>query len=406
ASYCTQNSTLLSDTATTLQGSNAAGASSANATTAQMLRSIWIVGGTKTAGLIAPTVAVGAMANNLDYFDPLTNTWTTLTSAQWTGTFTSRIGAAVVGLNGKIYVIGGYGEGASAATALNTNTVQIFDIATTTWSTGATLANVNALGAPVVVGSNIYVVGGTNSANVAAALGAASAQNLQPVNIYNTTANSWSQGTVLVAAQSGVDKCAFTPDGVSIYHIGGRTAAATVAATAANGIYNSLTNAPGIMTFDTTGYTARTGSACVAFKTISGTYTAVSIGGYSVVTATSSGLMGGAGTTALTAVSTVFADVFPFTGGTWGSLSNLPAAQAYSAAVIKDGVIYVFGGNTATVPATAVSNPVATVYTAATLGGSWSSNAFPPGALAPYNAGATIAAMPSARWGHGAVLVQ
>lgn len=404
---CTANSTLLGDAAASLQGNTSTSdASSADATLAKKLRSIWMVGGTKTSGLIAATVAVNAYAADLDYYDPITNTWSTITSGTWTGTFTPKLGAAYAGYNGKIYVVGGYSEGASAATALNSTTTQIYDIATNTWSTGTALANVNALGAPVVIGSKIYVFGGTNSANVAAALGAGAAQNLQPVNIYNTTANSWSQGTALAAANAGVDKCAFSPDGITAYHIGGRSAAATVSATTVNGIYNTVANAPGTLTFNTTGYTARTGSACVTYTPSGGQYTVMSIGGYSAVTGTTSGLVGGAGTTTLTAVATVFTTTTPFTGGSWSSSSNIPASQAFSAAVVKDGIIFVFGGNTASVPATAVSAPVSTVYTAATLGGGWYSNQFPPTGLASYNGSATISSMPTARWGHGAVLVQ
>lgn len=405
--HCTANSTLLGDTATSLQGSTGTGTnSSSNEELTIKLRSIWLVGGTKTSGLIAATVAVGAYAPNLDYYDPITNTWYTITSSSWTGTYSPRLGAAYAGYNGKIYVVGGYGEGASAATALNTSTTQIYDIATNTWSTGTALANVNALAAATVVGTKVYMFGGTNSANVAAALGAGAAQNLQPVNIYSTAAGSWSQGTGLAAANAGVDKCAFSPDGVVAYHIGGRSAAATVAATTVNGIYNTVANAPGTLTFNTTGYTARTGSACAAYTPSGGQYTVMSIGGYSAVTGTTSGLVGGAGTTTLTAVGTVFTTTTPFTGGTWSAGSSLPANQAFSAAVVVDGIIFVFGGNTANVPATAVSSPVSTVYTASTLGGGWYSNQFPPTGLASYNGSATIAAMPTARWGHGAVVVK
>lgn len=84
---------------------------------------------------------------------------------------------AVVALNGKVYVIGGFGPSSQATTA-----VAVFDPASKTWSAAAPLPeaihHVNA----AVVGGRIYVVG---------ALGAGSFGAVGTTEVYDPATNAW-----------------------------------------------------------------------------------------------------------------------------------------------------------------------------------------------------------------------
>ncbi len=401
AIHCTANSTVLGDTAASLQGTTTS-AGNSDATLAKKLRSIWLVGGTRTAGLPAAAVAVGAMAATLDYYDPITNTWASIDSTAWTGTYSPRLGAAYAGYNGKIYVIGGYAEGASVAASLATTTTQIYDIATSTWSTGTALPA--AIGSPAAtqLDGKIYIWSGSSGANASVF----TAGLLH--SIYNIAGNSWSNATVPVAANAGTEMC-MVHDGFNFLKVGGKTAAATVAAIASyiaiDKSTSPFTNTG--LTMIATGMTVRTGASCLYIPATSGSNAKLMlIGGYSTVAANTtplSALVTGTVTTSLVTSNLSQYATDPFTNA-WNSTPNLPAALANGAAVLQGTTMYYMGGNSfnaavaAMSAASASSAPVTSVYAADSSIGFWQ-------AKIP-NTTTSIPAMPTARWGHGAVLVQ
>jgi N-acetylneuraminic acid mutarotase len=399
---CTSNSTLLDDTAKALAPTTASTTTS-DAELTKKLRSIWLVGGTRTAGQPAAAVATGAYATDLDYYDPETNSWGTVAASSWTGTFQPRLGAAYAGYNGKIYVIGGYSEGATVANALRTDTVQIYDVATNTWSTGANLPA--AIGAPAAtqLGGKIYVFSGSSGANASAFTASATHY------VYDIASDSWATAAAPTGAQSGSEMC-MVNDGITLWKVGGKTAAATVAVIASY-IPINITVTPfvnGGVTFGAAGLTVRTAASCLYIPASGSTPARIMlIGGYSAAAANTtplSALTTGTATTTLVTQNLSQYVEYPFTGS-WSSTPNLPQARASGATVLKGSIMYYFGGNSfvaATAGAGNVnwssSSPSQTVYAAQSDVGFWQ-NKIP-------NTTTSIPVMPTARWGHGAVLVQ
>ena len=139
--------------------------------------------------------------NSLAYrYSPATNTYTKLASMpdpmlSW---------ASCSYVNGNIYVIGGYSNGAVPYT-------QIYNIAGNSWSVGASMpfALYGTVREDPVIGNDIYILQGQR------ANGEFSADSY----IYNTATNTWSEGSLGPVAADGV---AGGADNGQIYTFGGR----------------------------------------------------------------------------------------------------------------------------------------------------------------------------------------
>ncbi len=113
------------------------------------LRSLWVVGGQQTT--FNPPTPTVTMASQIDVFDPITETWyPNVTTIPTPVTF-----AGVVGVNGKIYIAGGF-----STTGANQNITQIYDIATNTWSTGGNLVEARSNAELFVIGNYLYLTQG------------------------------------------------------------------------------------------------------------------------------------------------------------------------------------------------------------------------------------------------------
>ncbi|HEX9696249.1 MAG TPA: kelch repeat-containing protein [Actinomycetota bacterium] len=108
-----------------------------------------------------------------------------------------RVGHAMVAVGGKLYVVAGRGPSAN---------VLIFDRAKG-WTTGATMPGPRDHAAAVVVQNKIYVIGGRDSSVS------------RRVDIYDTAADSWSEGPPLPDALSATAAAALD-DGL-IHVVGG-----------------------------------------------------------------------------------------------------------------------------------------------------------------------------------------
>lgn len=388
AANCTTNSTLLADTATSLNPSTTSTASAADEALAKKLRSIWMVGGTKTAGTPAVATAAGAFAGDLDYYDPTTNTWTTITSASWTGTYTPKLAAAVAGYNGKIYVLGGFAEAGA-----NSGTVQIYDIATSVWTAGTALGTNLAVTAHTRVGTKIYMLNGTAAATATTAFAA-----VLTLNIYDISNNAWTTGTNV--SVTGVEGCAAN-DGYSLYKVSGKSAAGTVGVSTTSYQYVNIQSSPTTNLLFGAGATA-TASTAAACVWLPGTGTIppkiLMIGGYTAITGSTGNMTPLLGTTTMTPSANIQSSSFPHSGA-FSTIGTIPAATAYAAAVYTSSGIYFFGGNTSAAAAAAASSaPTNAVYS------SHPTLLFFQ-ATQPLSTTA-IPVMPTARWGHGAVVVQ
>jgi len=127
------------------------------------------------------------------------NTWSRDTSLG----FTPRFTAASCVLDGKIYVIGGNTELASRFT----DTVEIFDPQTHTWSEGVRMPRPRAEHAACELNGRIYVIGGsTGSAPVDTTI------------VFDTQKNKWDSAAPMPTRRSGLTACTL---GGKIYAIGG-----------------------------------------------------------------------------------------------------------------------------------------------------------------------------------------
>ena len=115
----------------------------------------------------------------------------------------ARRNAATVVVGSNLYAITGFNAAPDYSTAN-----ERFN--GTTWTALAPIPVPHAQSRGTAVGTNIYVPGGFNSVSFGGPL--------DTMQIYNTTANTWSAGMVLPAARSGVATAAF--NGL-VYMIGG-----------------------------------------------------------------------------------------------------------------------------------------------------------------------------------------
>ncbi len=351
-------------------------------TAAQKARGVWILGGLSG-------TAVGSTVGAIDLYDPVLNTW--YPAAATTTGYVPVSFAACAAYNGKLYVFGGFNS-AGVVQAL----VQVYTIATNTWSLGTAMpiakANINAS----MLGDRIYILGGT-TAN-AALPWAATATTYE----YSATGNSWIATKVAYGA-AGSERFSYAYDG-TVYNLGGRTAALTLALThdgllpttvaqPTNGELDGAAVAELAMSAARTGFTAgiHKPTATPAFVYL--------IGGASVLTATT-GCYVNQGTSGATILNTVQYMHYPFaTPRTWvnaGVNPTYPSAIAFGASVVSTALgaprIYHFGGT-----------QVLGVAAAGQPNGYWIPT--PPDPQSTWNDNWTAISTTgiSARWGHGAV---
>ena len=139
--------------------------------------------------------AAGAI-RAVEVFDPLANSWSTrapLPSGSWDPSVTS--------VNGKIYVIGGFG-----------NTVYAYDPIANSWSTNPPSPQNFSAGASVVVDGIIYLLGGSQGSQAA-------------VQAYNPATHTWTTRTSMPTPRSS---CAGAALNGLIYVIGGLTSTGAV----------------------------------------------------------------------------------------------------------------------------------------------------------------------------------
>jgi len=186
---------------------------------------------------------------------------------------------SVVYYNGKLYRIGGY-DGTSAVAYLT-----IYDIATDTWSNGASMP-AGRIGIDAVeIGGKIYVAGGGTSTTAAT----------NTLYVYDIAGNSWTSATALPAARMSYAGVAYNG---KYYVIGG---------------YGAATYYSTIYVYDPV---ANSWSTALPNMTIPRRYA-------------SAGVMGGsiyvAGGTTTGAAFTLTTEVFNIGTGSWSTFAGIPA---------------------------------------------------------------------------------
>lgn len=138
--------------------------------------------------------------NISEVYDPATDSWSNKTPAP---TVRAELTAAEHG--GKIYVLGGRHIG-----VLNTN--EIYDVATDAWSTGAPMPTARAGLTSAALGNKIYAIGGRDSTTPR------SGTVLGTVEVYDIATDTWTAVAPLKVARSDLVAVAH---GGKIYAIGG-----------------------------------------------------------------------------------------------------------------------------------------------------------------------------------------
>jgi N-acetylneuraminic acid mutarotase len=175
-----------------------------NFATAVYENKIYIIGGQKYQGWPA--------LNTVEVYDPATNKWTNATPIPMPRAIMS---ANVV--NGKIYVLGGSPIPTPNTTPDGgaTNTTQVYDPHSNSWSTAASSTNPVYGYASAVIGDKIYVIGGANASPMPH--GSVSDTN----QIYYPTSDKWTLGAPLpkpvARAVAGSTTGVMAPKGIYVF---------------------------------------------------------------------------------------------------------------------------------------------------------------------------------------------
>ncbi len=157
---------------------------------------IYVAGGSD-----ASSTLTSSPLKNMEAYHVSTNTWKNRAHMH-----TARDGAAaVMGTDGRIYVIGGYGNAGSLSS------VEAYDPATNSWTSMASM-NTPRDGLAAVLGADgqIYAIGGENGAEA-----------LSTVEVYSFVTKKWTPGPSMSTAR--VNLAAATGPNALIYAIGGDT---------------------------------------------------------------------------------------------------------------------------------------------------------------------------------------
>jgi N-acetylneuraminic acid mutarotase len=95
----------------------------------------------------------GIQLSTVEEYDPATDTWTTKTDMS-----IKRTGLATCAVNGRIYAIGGGGEGVTVF-----STVEVYDPLTDTWTKKADMPTGRVFLSASVANGKIYAIGGMNA---------------------------------------------------------------------------------------------------------------------------------------------------------------------------------------------------------------------------------------------------
>jgi hypothetical protein len=354
-------------------------------TAAQKARGVWIIGGLSGA-------TVSTVVSAIDLYDPATGangTW--YPAAATTTGYTPVSFAACAAYGGKLYVFGGFDS-----TGATRNLVQIYTIATNSWTTGTAMPAVRANTFASVIGDKIYILGGTTAANATTNwAGAATTYE------YSVSGNSWIS-TKVAFGTAGSERFSYAYDG-TVYNLGGRTSAAGVVATH-DGLLPSTAAQPVIGELDGAGVVetamtaARGGFAGAVYKPSTTPAFVYVIGGISAYTGVTGCFVNFPTTVSLTPVNTVQYLHYPFAGQRlWASPTNqYPVTIAHGASVVTTAVsparIIYFGGTTS-LGASA----------SGTANGYWIPTPPDPQTTWADTWTAISTASMSARWGQGAV---
>jgi len=214
---------------------------------------------------------------------------------------TARQEVAVAELNGRVFVIGGFGAGSEAVP-----TVAVYDPATDRWETRAPLPAPTHHAAAAVIDGRLFVVGGYSG-------GRLSWTPLRTVYEYDETRNSWSTRAPLRLARGGL---AVATVGGRLHAVGGSGDSASAAHEVYEPTPDRWTDAPPMPT-------ARDHLAAVAFQ---GKLWAIG------------------GRTSFVGTQFTNVEIYDPAANAWSTGPPLPVGRGGLAAAVLGDRVYVFGG--------------------------------------------------------------
>ncbi len=214
---------------------------------------------------------------------------------------TARQEVAVAELNGRVFVIGGFGAGSEAVP-----TVEVYDPATDRWETRAPLPAPTHHAAAAVIDGRLFVVGGYSG-------GRLSWTPLRTVYEYDETRNSWSTRAPLRLARGGL---AVATVGGRLHAVGGSGDSASAAHEVYEPTPDRWTDAPPMPT-------ARDHLAAVAFQ---GKLWAIG------------------GRTSFVGTQFTNVEIYDPAANAWSTGPPLPVGRGGLAAAVLGDRVFVFGG--------------------------------------------------------------
>ncbi len=337
------------------------------------LRGIWMVGGQRS-NYTSEYPYHADLVSALDLYDPLTNEWyQAVTQLPLPVTF-----AGAAAFAGKIYVSGGFDSSGTAR-----NELQVYDVATGTWSFGTSLPEPRAMHQLVYLDGYLYAMHGTNV-------------NQDSLWTYRNQALRYEVATEAWMAryQLGYMDSAVASIGGIIHYIGGRNSA-TASYSYHEGYWPQLLPATTDTNTSSTTEVVITllYPGCDAFVAADGSAYILLTGGIAgnLAGTTKTNPFNGLSTPSTQLDSNLRYLKAPYeTPAAWITYasSTLPAGRAFNVAKVVEDKLYVFGGTTV-LPVPSASSDVFVLDLAGFPGSGNSYTAGPP--------------MPSSRFGHQAV---
>ena len=232
----------------------------------------------------------GSYRTENECYDPATDSWTTMTPMP-----TGRNGAAVVALDGKIYVIGG-----NDGSVLDVN--EVYDPVTNSWETQTSLPTPRKTVGGAALNGEVYVIGGETTTFSNA------------VEAYNPQTDSWTTKGNLNTSRYAIGAASI---GGKIYAVGGYASAGYSKRIEE---YNPSTDS---WSYKTDLATGRSAAAVVAFS-----------GRLYVIGGSLSGTE-----------QTKAVDEYLITSDSWTNIDSMPAARTQLTAEVVGGKVYIIGGS-------------------------------------------------------------
>jgi hypothetical protein len=342
-------------------------------TLAQKIRGIWMVGGV-SGGTVATVV------DQIDLFDPETNTWYPSVTSFTAGGMTPVSFHGAVGytrpVDGHhiIVAIGGFDD------TNTTNAVQIYDVEANAWSAGVSMTQARANIQATLLYDKVYILGGC---------GSAASQPATTTYAGNTTTYEYTIGstwnTKVNFGASGANRFSYVYGDV-VYNLGGRTAATTFVNTH-DGISvtgNALTTGATEVPLPSAG----AGMAGALWDNPSKAAYVILVGGFTALAGSNQYFITNNATSS-TSSNSAIALAYPFTAPSgWTNLTNFPQSIGFGAGAMYGDNFYYFGGTTTLIAASASGS--ASVY-------------YADMSNLPAVTWVSAASMPVGRYGHSAV---